>query len=267
MRHFLDWCDHPDRQIPLVRITPGHVGDYLAGLELATPTKKLRLAALRKFFDVLVVRHVVILNPAASVRAERYAVVEGKTPEISAKQARDLLKSVDASNLVGLRDRAIIAVLIYTAARVGAVAKLTLKSLKHDGTQYALRFSEKGGKSREIPVRHDLEQFLLGYIEAAKITEGPLFRTAVRRTKQLTTKAMSGIDICRMMKRRLKAAGLPGQFSPHSFRVATVTDLLEQNVPLEDVQHLAGHADPRTTRLYDRRRKKVTRNIVERISI
>src|SRR6476620_11190651 len=54
VRHFLLWCDHPDRQIPLVRITPGNVGDYLAGLELATPTKKLRLAALRKFFDLLV---------------------------------------------------------------------------------------------------------------------------------------------------------------------------------------------------------------------
>jgi integrase/recombinase XerD len=219
VRHFLVWCDHPDRQVPLVRIAPGDVGDYLASLQVATPTKKLRLAALRKFFDVLVVRHVVILNPAASVRAERYAVVEGKTPEISPKQARDLLKSVDASTIVGLRDRAIIAVLIYTAARVGAVAKLTLKSLKSDGTQYALRFSEKGGKSREIPVRHDLEQLLRDYIDAAKITEGPLFRTAVRRTKQLTAKAMSGIDICRMMKRRLKAAGLPGQFSPHSFRV------------------------------------------------
>jgi len=267
VRHFLDWCDHPDRRIPLVRITPGHVGDYLSGLELATPTKKLRLAALRKFFDLLVVRHVVVLNPAASVRAERYAVIEGKTPEITAKQARDLLRSVDPSTLVGLRDRAIIAVLIYTAARVGAMARLTLKSFKHDGTQYALRFSEKGGKSREIPVRHDLEPLLREYIDAAKITEGPLFRTAFRRTKQLTTKTMSGIDICRMMKRRLKAAGLPGQFSPHSFRVATVTDLLEQNVPLEDVQHLAGHADPRTTRLYDRRRRKVTRNIVERISI
>src|SRR4051794_39209357 len=267
VRDFLAWCDQPDRQIPLVRITPGHVGDYLAGLELATPTKKLRLAALRKFFDVLVVRHVVILNPAASVRAERYSTVEGKTSEIGTAQARDLLKSIDASGIMGLRDRAILAVLIYTAARVGAVAKLTIKSLQYDGTQYSLRFSEKGGKAREIPVRHDLEQFLREYIEAAGITEGALFRPAPRRTKKLSAKAMGGIDICRMMKRRLKEAGLPGQFSPHSFRVATVTDLLEQNVPLEDVQHLAGHADPRTTRLYDRRRRKVTRNIVERISI
>ena len=132
---------------------------------------------------------------------------------------------------------------------------------------YSLRFSEKGGKSREIPLRHDLEQLLLAYIRAAGIADGPLFRTANRKTGTLTGNAMTGIDICRMMKRRLKAAGLPGHFSPHSFRVTTVTDLLEQNVPLEDVQYLAGHADPRTTRIYDRRRRKVTRNIVERISI
>ena len=156
-----------------VRITPGHVGEYLAGLELATPTKKLRLAALRKFFDLLVVRHVVVLNPAATVRAERYSTVEGKTPEIGTKQARDLLDSIYASDLVGLRDRAIIGILIYTAARVGAVARLTLKSLRHDGAQYSLRFSEKGGKAREIPVRHDLERFLLAYIQAAGITGGP----------------------------------------------------------------------------------------------
>ena len=78
---------------------------------------------------------------------------------------------------------------------------------------------------------------------------------------------MTGIDICRMMKRRLRAAGLPEDFSPHSFRVTTVTDLLEQNTSVEDVQYLAGHADPRTTRLYGRRGRKVTRNIVERISL
>ena len=78
---------------------------------------------------------------------------------------------------------------------------------------------------------------------------------------------MTGIDICRMTKRRLKTAGLPGHFSPHSFRVTTVTDLLEQDVSLEEVQYLAGHSDPRTTRIYDRPRRKLTRNIVERISL
>ena len=78
---------------------------------------------------------------------------------------------------------------------------------------------------------------------------------------------MSAGDIGRMIKRRMKACGLPLRLSPHSFRVATITDLLHQGVPLSDVQHLAGHADPRTTKLYDRRQKSITRNIVERISI
>ncbi len=265
VRRFLAWTE--GRNLELPRVAPGDVGEYLQGLGLAVPTKKLHLAALRRFFDRLVNRHACVINPAATVKAERYAIVEGKTPEIRPAQARTLLKSIDVSNPVGLRDRVVLAVLVYTAARVGAVAKLTVKDLVNDGSQYTLRFSEKGGKSREIPVRHDLEQLLLGYLQAADVTEGPLFRTANRKTKTLTKNAMTGIDICRMMKRRLGAAGLPGHFSPHSFRVTTVTDLLEQNVPLEDVQYLAGHADPRTTRIYDRRRRKVTRNIVERISI
>ena len=190
VRKFLVWVE--ERGLELPRISPGDVGEYLEGLELATPTKKLHLAGLRRFFDRLVNRHVTVINPAATVKAERYTVVEGKTPEIGADQARTLLRSIDASNPVGLRDRAVLAVLIYTAARVGAVAKLAVKNLVHDGSQYTLRFSCKGGKSREIPVRHDLEQLLLGYVLAAGITEGPLFRTANRKTKTLTRSAMTG---------------------------------------------------------------------------
>ncbi|HZL49854.1 MAG TPA: tyrosine-type recombinase/integrase, partial [Terracidiphilus sp.] len=134
-----------------------------------------------------------------------------------------------------------------------------------------VHFDEKGGKSREIPVRHDLEQMLFDYINAAGFRDAPrdtpLFRTAYRKTKRLTEHVLSGVDVCRMVKRRSHDAGLASRLSPHSFRVTTITDLLEQGVPLEEVQRLAGHADPRTTRLYDRRERKITRNIVERISI
>ncbi|HYH65616.1 MAG TPA: tyrosine-type recombinase/integrase [Urbifossiella sp.] len=171
----------------------------------------------------------------------------------------------------GLRDRAVIATLIYTAARAGAVAKLRRRDFAFDGTQYALRFAEKGGKSREIPVRHDLERYLVDYLGAAGLDDAaspsPLYRSAAGRTGTLTGAAMTGTDIWRMVKRRARDAGIPDRISPHSFRVATVTDLLSQGVPLGDVQYMAGHADPRTTRLYDRRPKKVTRNLVERISI
>lgn len=191
--------------------------------------------------------------------------------QISIEQARVLIRSIDAFHLVGLRDRAIIGILIYTAARVGAIAKLRRADFYDLGDQHCLRFIEKGGKSREIPVRHDLRQFVWDYLVAGGLEYSDkstsLFRTTVRRTKTLTQFAMTPGDMGRMVKRRLRDAGLPDRLSPHSFRVTTITDLLSQGVPLEDVQNLAGHADPRTTRLYDRRQRKVTRNIVERISI
>jgi len=134
-----------------------------------------------------------------------------------------------------------------------------------------LRFSEKGGKSREIPVRQDLEGLIRAYLDAAGIEgenkDQPLFRSMQGKTKRLTGNPLTTKDVCRMVKRRLKDAGLPSRLSRHSFRVTEITDLLSQGVPLDDVQYLAEHSSPRTTKLYYRRQKKVTRNIVERISI
>lgn len=269
IRRFLSHCDALGKQLPTV--SPRDVGNYLDQQDYAPATKKLHLSAIRHFFDTLVTRHVVMLNPAHSVRGPRLQVVEGKTPEITVPQARKLMRSIDTSHVVGLRDRAIIAIMIYTAARVGAVATLRRSDFYDLGDQHCLRFSEKGGKSREIPVRHDLQRFIGDYLSAGGIEYAdkstPLFRTTVRKSRKLTQNAMTAGDMARMVKRRMRDAGLPTRLSPHSFRVATITDLLSQGVPLEDVQNLAGHADPRTTRLYDRRKRAITRNIVERISI
>src|SRR5438034_4255888 len=268
---FLTWCE--ENGYPLREISPPVYGTYLRQLPGSKPTQKLHLSAIRHFFDRLVVRHAIVLNPAASVRGPKYSTTEGKTPALSVEQARRLLSSFDTTSAVGLRDRALIATLIYTAARAGPGAKLRLRDLYSDGTQVFLRFDEKGGKALEIPVRHDLQTYLEQYAEAAGLAgsraqDSPLFRTTVRKTKILTSQAMTGNDIFRMVKRKLRQGGLPAQkLSCHSFRATTITDLLEPGVPLEDVQYLAGHSDPRTTRLYDRRKKKVTRNIVERISV
>ncbi|HEY1067445.1 MAG TPA: tyrosine-type recombinase/integrase [Pirellulales bacterium] len=265
---FLNWIE--PQQIALPRVTPGLVGAYLDAHPGSVPTKKVQLAALRAFLDLLVTRHLLVLNPAASVRGERYSVVEGKTPAMPREHAKRVLDAVDLSRPVGLRDRAILCTCLYTAARDGAIAALRLGDLRFDGVQYSLRFLEKGGKAREIPVRSTLQESLRAYLASFDWQAGrkdePLFRSVAGRSGELTDRPIQAIDIYRMLKRRLKAAGLPTSYSPHSFRVSVITDLLEQGVPLEDVQRLAGHADPRTTRLYDRRRKTVTRNIVERIS-
>jgi len=267
---FLSWSDLQGRQ--LQQVSPADVGTYLDELQHSVASKKQILAGLRHFFDGMVTRHAIALNPALSVRGERYQVMEGKTPEITIRQARKLLSSIETESVIGLRDKAIMSILIYTASRIGAVARLGIKDLYDVGDQYCLHFIDKGGKSREIPVRHDLQQLLKAYLHAVGIEIGqsselPLFGTTHKNAQSLSQRPMSAGDMSRMVKRRMKACGLPLRLSPHSFRVTTITDLLSQGVPLEDVQHLAGHADPRTTRLYDRRHKIVTRNIVERISI
>ena len=265
---FLVWCD--ERGLALHNVTPGLAGEYMASIEGSAPTKNQALAALRRFYDALVQRHAAPLNSFATVRGVKHSVTEGKTAEISIEQARKLFRSIDVSSPMGLRDRAILGVLAYTGARVGAVAKLRLSDYRDTGEQRTLRFREKGGKDREIPVRHDLEGWINEYVAAAGIAEdvrsAPLFRAA-DKTKRLIKDDYGAHSIRQMMKHRLSDAGLPELFSPHSFRVTVVTDLLNQNVPLEDVQYLAGHSSPTTTRVYDRRRRKVTRNIVERISI
>ena len=269
VRQFLAWCE--THQLELQKITPGWVGNYYDQLSAAIPTKKQHLSALRCFFDRLVLRHAVALNPAASVRGERYRLAEGKTPEITVEQERLLLGSIRVEDIAGLRDRAIVATLIYTAARIGAVAGLKIGSFARDGNQSILRFLEKGGKEREIPVRENLNRFLSDYVHAAGIRDAPcdrpLFRRLTRKLKTVKPQAMTADDMGRMIKRRMAEIGLPTRLSPHSFRVGTITDLLAQGVPLEEVQHLVGHADPRTTRLYDRRQKKVMRSVVDRISV
>lgn len=269
VRQFLEWCE--GHALELRQVTPGWVGAYYDQLPLSIPTKKQHLAALRCFFDRLVLRHAVALNPAASVRGERYRLTEGKTPEISVEQERLLLTSIPVDDVAGQRDRAIVAVLIYTAARVGAVARLRIDSYTHDGSQWVLNFFEKGGKARIIPVRDDLGRLLSAYLAAAGLglapRDQPLFRRLNRGSGAVKPAGMTADDMGRMLKRRMAALGFPTELCPHSFRVATITDLLGQGVPLEEVQQLVGHADPRTTRLYDRRPKRVMRSVVDRISV
>jgi site-specific recombinase XerD len=267
---FLDWCE--SQGVALSQVSPGAAGRFIEELPGTAATKNQSRAALKQFCDRLVQRHAMALNPFATVRSMRYRT-DGKTPEITIRQARELLASVGVSTVTGLRDRAVLGTLIYTGARVGAVSRLRRKDLQDQETQQTLRFLEKNGKDREIPVRHDLGVWLSEYLSAARIEDpGAWLYQAALPCKPSPRHLLSGkqlsADLIRLMvKRRLKAAGLPATLRPHSFRVLVVTDLLAQHVPLEDVQYLAGHSNPQTTQLYDRRRRRVTRNIVERISV
>jgi integrase/recombinase XerD len=276
---FLGWCRV--RGLQLRRITSFLVGDYIEhhlndkdGYPLSPPSKKQHLAALRHFFDNQQMFHGVLINPASSVRGPKYSVREGKTPAFDDRQVRTLIDSINTRDVVGVRDKTMLMVLAYTAARAGAVAKLRTMDYVTDGRSWYFNFGEKGGKLHQVPARHDLQLQMEQYLQAAGL-EGrsdktPLFRTAKKKKgeKGLTDRGLNGNDLLRVVKRRLKRAGLPeGAFCCHSFRATTATNLLKQKVAREQVQYLLGHSDARTTDLYNRTEKEVTRNLVERISI
>jgi integrase/recombinase XerD len=122
--------------------------------------------------------------------ALRYVVKKGKTPVLGNDEARALLDMINTGSLIGLRDRALIAVMVYTFARVNAMLNMKVKDYFTQGRRGWVRLHEKGGKEHEVPCHHTLEQYLDEYITAAGIagdSDGVLFRTAAGKTGMLTT--------------------------------------------------------------------------------
>ena len=181
---FFGWCA-PHRIGELADIEPLHVAAYIEALQatMAKPSVKQHLAAIRMLFDWLVTGQVLATNPAHAVRGPKQVVNRGKTPVLTADQCRELLDRIDTSTLVGLRDRALIGVMTYAFARVGAVVAMRVEDYFANGKCWWVRLHEKGGKRHEMPVHHKLEAFLDEYIRAAGIGDegkSPLF-SAPRR--------------------------------------------------------------------------------------
>lgn len=267
---FFAWCD--DFGFELKTIEPIVVAsyvEYLAGI-YSSPTVKQHLAAIRMCFDWLVVGQILPMNSAASVRGPKHVIKRGKTPVLSADEARQLLESIDASTLVGLRDRAVVGVMIFSFARIGAVLGMDVEDYYHLGKRAYIRLHEKGGKFHEVPAHHKAQEYLDAYIAAAGLDfdpSGPLFRTAAGRTGELTSNRMKRQDALRMVKRRARKAGLSDRISCHTFRATGITAYLENGGTIENAQAIAAHESPRTTKLYDRTSDELTLDEIERILI
>jgi site-specific recombinase XerD len=268
---FLRWCEGQGIGA-LGRVQPVHVAAYIEQLQAkrAAPTVKQHLACIRMLFDWLVTGQVMPSNPAHSVRGPRHSVSKGSTPVLSSEEATALLKGMDVSTVVGLRDRAIIAVMTYTFARVGAVVALAVEDYYPQKKRWWLRLYEKNGKVNEMPCHHKLEEFLDAYINAAGIADvrkGPLFRSAIGKTGALTGKPMLRGDVWRMVRRRAVDAGIETAIGCHTFRATGITDYLTNGGRIEVAQRMAGHSNAKTTGLYDRRNDDISVGEVERIGI
>lgn len=273
VRQFFRWCSAHNLH-RLGQLTPTIVAAYVEALgrSRSKPTVKQHLAAVRMLFDWLVVGQVVPMNPASAVRGPKYVVRRGKTPILSREETRELLDSIETDTVVGLRDRALIGVLVFSFARIGAALGLTVADYYPQGKRWWLRLHEKGGKRHDVPVHHTLEQYLDAYLDAARIRgqqKGPLFRTCMTGEvgRPLSLDLLTQPDAWRMIRRRAKAAGITTPIGCHTFRATGITAYLENGGTLEHAQQIAAHESPRTTKLYDRTTDQITLDEIERIAI
>lgn len=275
-REFGTWAE--GRGIPLEQVKPFMLASYREDLlkRYHVRSVKQHLSALRRVFDQLVVDQVIPLNPAATVRGPKFSARHGTTPILTDLETRKLFDSLDTSHVVGLRDRAILAVLVYAVGRVSAVTSMQVRDFYLSGRRWKVRLHEKGGKLHEVWCHHNLEEYLHAYVCAAEAQlqeagasfdkTAPLFRSTEGRSRKLTSNGMDRRDVYRMIRRRTNEAGVNVEgVCCHSFRATGITLYMENGGHLDEAQKLAGHSDPRTTKLYDRSGQAVSLDEIEKI--
>jgi integrase/recombinase XerD len=232
--------------------------------------------------DYLVTGQIIAANPFAPVRGPKYKIKTGKTVVLTAAEMRQLLDSIDLKTtedgqripkepheftVAELRDRSLIALMVFSFARISAVLGMNVGDYRQQGKRCWLVLQEKGGKHHEVPCHHKTEFYLDAYLAAAGIageSQSPLFRTLDRR-RRLTAGRLDRREALAMVKRRAVAAGLGDLVCNHSFRATGITAYLQNGGTLEKGQAIAAHESPRTTKLYDRTQDEISLDEVERI--
>jgi integrase/recombinase XerC len=258
---FLAWCDARG-VTSIAGVQPLHVAAWVEqlGREVSVPTVKQRLAGVRHLFDWLVTGQIIPTNPAASVRGPAHSVRRGQTPVLA----------IDVTTPAGLRDRALIGLMVYSFARIGAALAMRVEDVFVQNRRLWVRLHEKGGKRHEMPCHHNLEDYLAAYLDGCELREdrkGPLFRTIARGTKRLSDTSLPQANAFQMVRRRAVAADIKTAIGNHSFRATGITAYLKNGGTLERAATMANHASTRTTQLYDRRPDDVTLDEVERVLI
>ena len=188
---------------------------------------------------------------------------------LSPAEGRRLLDAIDVGTLAGLRDRALVVVMLYSFARVSAALGMRRADYFRQGSRGWLRLREKGGRRHDVPAHHRAVEALDDYLEAAVLDEpkASLFQSVDPAGRRLTGRALSRRLVLAMIKRRAVAAGLPPTTCCHTFRATGITAYLSNGGTLERAQQIAGHASPKTTKLYDRTADTVSVEEIERIVI
>ncbi|MBM0279601.1 tyrosine-type recombinase/integrase [Micromonospora tarensis] len=269
---WLNWC--AARDLDPLRATFLHVNEYARALEagvdarsgrpLTPATVARRLSALSSWYDFLVKLGAVPANPVSGADRPRVDRDHSATVGLTPEEVDALLSAADAdTSATAARNRAAIALLADLGLRVGELISLDLTDLGTERGHRSVRFIGKGGKQRRRALTpgtgYAVDAYLSQRAAAARVPvselTGPLLVTA-------SGARLDRHSVFRMVRRLARAAGIPAwaKLSPHSLRHAFATTARSEGVPLEDVQDAMGHADPRTTRRYDRDRHNLDRD-------
>lgn len=262
------WCEEVG--LGLSNLEPAHVAHYIETYQGSVPSSKQALAAIRMLFDWLVVRQIIPSNPAAPVKGAKHIVHSGKTPVLDRDELKLLFDSIGTTKLTGLRDKALLASMFYSFARISALLSMDIADYFPKGKRYWFRLREKGGRHHEIPVHHLAEEAIDQYLEATGLTQNPrfpLWQGVDKSRKQLSGKALTRNSVWRMVQRRTAKAEILTHANCHSFRASGITIYLKNEGQLEHAQQIAGHSSPRTTKLYDRRHEEISLDEIERIRL
>jgi integrase len=204
------------------------------------------------------------------VRGPAHTARIGKTPVREPAEARLLIDCIDITTPAGLRDRALIGLMVYSFARIGAALPMKVEDVFTQNRRLWVRLREKRGKAHSMPGHHNLETYLTAYIEQSGLAadpKGPLFRTIGRGTSRLSRTPLHQANAYVMIGRRAASAGIQTKLDNHSFRATGITTYLKNGGTLEKAAAMANHASTRTTQIYDRRCDELSLDEVERIRI
>lgn len=243
----------------LRQVTPANIiayRDYLIDVKQMSPRSvRNRLSGISSLFKHLKSELIIDRNPVENIQRPRVDEEQGVTPAMMPSQVAQILLMPDIETVTGARDSAILHLLFFTGCRISEPAKIKVKDLYEDEGYAMLRFIVKGGKQKSIEVHHELRHALDRYLRMVGHRDkpySPLF-LAVKGGKNHGA-PLHRSQFTRIFSKYRELAGLPASYSPHSARATCATTALNNGARLDDVQRMLGHADIRTTQIYDRRK-------------
>lgn len=230
----------------------------LEARKLASASLRRKLSAVSSLYEYLCERNAVVNNPALGVKRPKEGANEGKTPALSDDQARAMLKAPRTDTWQGKRDAAMLAVLLYHGLRASELCCLRVRDYADRRGVRTLCVHGKGGKIRYLPVHPKAVAALTEYLAASEhvLDETvPLFIPSPERSARATP--MLRQRVRELVQRYSKGLELPkGSARPHALRATAATNALDHGADIAKVQDWLGHANPGTTRLYDKRKDR-----------